>query len=137
YNISGERYKYNDDTDELCPGPYNAGNGCPVAAALQQAIGGGTWIKSSISNTLTYNTLDNIKLPREGFYISGTAEFAGVGGDAKFVKLSGSATYYHPLLEEQDIIGSLTVGGGHVFGYGSNDLRVFDLFQSSSRIIRG
>jgi outer membrane protein insertion porin family len=142
YNISSERYSYNDDTDDVCPGPYSIRGdtslGCPVAQAIQQAIGAGSWLKSSVSNTLTYNTLDNMKIPRDGFYITGTAEFAGLGGDAEFVKLTGSASYYRTLLEEQDLVGMLTVGGGHVFGYGgANSLRVFDLFQSSSRIIRG
>jgi len=134
YNISGERYEYNDDTSAICPGLYPT---CTVAQAIQQAIGSGTWIKSSVSNTLTYNTLDDMKIPREGFYITGTTEFAGLGGDARFIKLTGLASYYHTLLDEQDLVGMLSVGGGHVFGYGSNNLRVFDLFQTSSRIIRG
>lgn len=134
YNISGERYSYNDDTSAVCPGLNPT---CGVAQAIQQAIGTGTWIKSSVSNTLTYNTLDDMKIPRDGFYITGTAELAGLGGDAQFVKLTGLASYYRTLLDEQDLVGMLSVGGGHVFGYGNNDLRVFDLFQSSSRIIRG
>jgi len=36
-----------------------------------------------------------------------------------------------------DIIGLVTVGGGHIQGFGSGGLRVFDLFQSSERMIRG
>ena len=66
-----------------------------------------------------------------------TTEFAGLGGDAKFVKFTARGTYYHTLSEELDIVGLLSGGGGHIASFGGDGLRVFDQFQSNDRMIRG
>ena len=95
------------------------------------------WIKSSVSGTLLYNTIDDMKNPSEGIYANFTTEVAGLGGDAQFVKLTARGNYYRVLSEEMNIVGLVTLGGGHVQNYGSQDLRVFDLFQGSERMIRG
>ena len=50
--------------------------------------------------------------------------------------MTARGTYYHTLSEEQDIVGLLTAGGGHIEAV-NNDLRVFDTFKTSDRIIRG
>ncbi|WP_274424144.1 outer membrane protein assembly factor BamA [Chelativorans sp. YIM 93263] len=122
YNYTREEY---DGTDE------------PVSAAIREAIEQGTWVKSSVSGTLTYNTLDNTQMPREGIYASLTTEVAGLGGDAEFVKVTGRANYYHILSDRFDLVGLAAVGGGHVVSIGDDDLRVFDHFNSSDRMIRG
>src|SRR5690606_11486000 len=41
------------------------------------------------------------------------------------------------LSEELDIVGVLGGGAGHIQGFGSNGLRIFDRFQSNDRMIRG
>ncbi len=102
----------------------------------QRLIEEGDFVQSSISQTLTYNTLDSTTLAREGIYASLTQEYAGLGGDSEFYKLSGRARYFHLLSDEMDIIGSLAVGAGHVVGTG-DDLNVFDQFRVGGRMIRG
>jgi outer membrane protein insertion porin family len=96
----------------------------------------GAYTQSSVSQTLTYNTLDSQTLPREGIYATFTHEFAGIGGDSDFYKLSGRARYFHTLSTESDLIGSLAVGAGYVMPTGSN-LNVFDQFTLGGRQIRG
>jgi outer membrane protein insertion porin family len=66
-----------------------------------------------------------------------TTEVAGLGGDAQFVKLTTRGTYYHTISEELDIVGLVSAGAGHVAGFGSDGLRMFDQFQSNDRMIRG
>jgi outer membrane protein insertion porin family len=100
-------------------------------------VTGTAWTKSSVSGSLIYNTIDNIKNPREGMYANFTAEVAGLGGNARFVKLTGRASYYKTISDELDLVGLLVAGGGYVQGFGATPLRVFDLFQSNDRIIRG
>ena len=95
------------------------------------------WIKSSVSGTLGYNTIDDTKNPHAGIFANVTTEFAGLGGDAQFAKVTARGTYYQTLSEELDVVGLLSVGGGHVTGFGSDGLRVFDQFQSNDRMIRG
>jgi outer membrane protein insertion porin family len=146
YNYTQEEYEYDDGCDENGDGiitpddPATPGvdeSECDISEALQDAIDEGNWIKSSISAGLTYNTIDNIQNPRDGIYATFNTEYAGLGGDAEFIKVTGRASYYRTLLEEQDIVGLVTLGGGHIEGTGSDGLRVFDHFKSSPRIIRG
>jgi outer membrane protein insertion porin family len=137
YNFTSEAYGYTTTGTNAGCNPAAIVGACPVAPQIQGAIMQGNWIKSSISGTLIYNTIDDLKNPHEGFYISGTAEVAGIFGNARFVKLTGRGTYYHTLSEEMDLVGVASAGAGHVFGFGAGGLRVFDLFQSNDRIIRG
>ncbi|MDO1583925.1 outer membrane protein assembly factor BamA [Rhizobium oryzicola] len=99
-------------------------------------INGGTYVQSSISQTLTYNTLDSSTLPREGIYASLTHEFAGLGGDSEFYKIYGRARYFHLLSDEMDLVGSIAVSAGHVVATGDH-LNVFDQFTLGGRQIRG
>ncbi len=95
------------------------------------------WVKSSVSASLTYNTIDDVKNPHDGIFARGTLEYAGIGGDANFVSFTARATAYKTLYEDLDIVGLVTVGGGHISGIGDDGLRAFDLFRSNSGIIRG
>ncbi|SMF67208.1 outer membrane protein insertion porin family [Xaviernesmea oryzae] len=99
-------------------------------------IDGSPWVQSSVSQTLTYNTLDSQTLPREGIYATFTHEYAGLGGDSEFYKISARARYFQTLSTEADLIGSIAVGAGHVFSTGG-DLNVFDQFTIGGRQIRG
>src|SRR5690606_10958821 len=108
-----------------------------ISPYIQDAINQGEWTKSSVSASLIYNTLDNPRLPREGIYANLTAEVAGLGGDAEFVKVTGRAAYYQTVSEQLDLVGMLSVGGGHIVSFGDESLRIFDHFQSNDRIIRG
>lgn len=131
YNLTQEEYELDDD----CLDP--AGNVvCNVSTAIVDGVETSPWIKSSISGTVLYNTIDDLKNPHDGIYATFTTEFAGLGGDAQFVKFTGRSNFYRTLSEEYDIVGLLVVGGGHVAATG-NDLRVFDMFKNNDRMIRG
>ncbi len=62
----------------------------------------GRIIKSSIIPSLTFDNTDDYYLPRSGMTISGSVEYAGIGGDAKFLKTSLSAKYYYGLEDSID-----------------------------------
>ncbi|MHA6642254.1 outer membrane protein assembly factor BamA [Mesorhizobium sp. A623] len=143
YNISQEEYKFADNC--VFPGTvdYNPA-ACDISSAIRDAIidpatgeERDPWIKSSISAGLTYNTIDDMKNPRDGIYANFNTEVAGVGGDAKFVKVTARASYYRTLSEQLDLVGLISAGGGHVESYGDTGLRVFDHFQGTDRMIRG
>ncbi|RWE75495.1 outer membrane protein assembly factor BamA [Mesorhizobium sp.] len=134
YNISQEKYDYPDNC--LTNGQLDI-NKCNVSAPIQAGIAESPWLKSSVSLGLVYNTIDDMKNPHEGLYITGTTEFAGLGGDAKWVKLTGRASVYETLSEQLDLVGLISGGAGYIAGYGSGDLRIFDYFQSNDRMIRG
>lgn len=99
-------------------------------------INGGQYDQSIIGQTLTYNTVDSMQLPREGIYATVTHEFAGLGGDSEYYKIYGRARYFHLLSDEMDLIGQIAVGAGHVVATGDK-LNVFDQFTIGGRQIRG
>lgn len=112
-----------DDFDDLSP-------------IYQDLVDHGKYTQSSVAQTLTYNTLDSQTMAREGIYATFTHEFAGLGGDSEFYKISGRARYFQTLSTEADLIGSIAVGAGHVFATGDN-LNVFDQFTLGGRQVRG
>ncbi|RWN65890.1 MAG: outer membrane protein assembly factor BamA [Mesorhizobium sp.] len=135
YNISQEKYKLDDDCDVDNDGEPDAG--CDVSEAIFEGIQESPWLKSSVSLGLVYNTIDDMKNPHEGIYANVTTEVAGLGGDAKFVKVTARGSVYQTLSEQLDLVGLVSGGAGHVQGFGGGDLRIFDHFQSSDRMIRG
>ncbi|MER8476643.1 outer membrane protein assembly factor BamA [Mesorhizobium sp. M1163] len=129
YNIAQEKYEFDEDCDPMA--------GCNVSQAIQNGVNESPWLKSSVSLGLIYNTIDDMKNPHDGLYANVNTEVAGVGGDAKFIKVTARGSIYQTLSEQLDLVGLISGGAGHVQGYGSGDLRVFDHFQSSDRMIRG
>ncbi|MGX5720215.1 outer membrane protein assembly factor BamA [Shinella zoogloeoides] len=119
---------------------YSADAGLPVddprlSSPYWDVVKGGPWVRSSLSHTLTFDTIDDRTLPRDGIFAQVTQEFAGLGGDSEFYKITGKARYFHTLLEDADVIGSIAVGGGHMWGFG--DTKVYDQFTLSAADVRG
>ncbi|PBC04800.1 outer membrane protein assembly factor BamA [Mesorhizobium sp. WSM3860] len=135
YNISQEKYKVDDSCGPTSPADPDGT--CTISPAILEGVAQSPWIKSSVSLGLVYNTIDDMKNPHEGLYITGTTEVAGLGGDAKWVKLTGRASVYQTLSEQLDLVGLISGGAGHIAGYGNDGLRIFDQFQSNDRMIRG
>lgn len=94
------------------------------------------WVQSSVANKLNYNTLDSQTQPHEGIQAQLTQEFAGLGGDSDFYKISAKARAFYTLSDEADLIGSISVQAGHVIPT-SGDLKVFDQFMIGGKQIRG
>lgn len=117
-------------------GVGNWNNNGNLAPAYQDLIRNGPWTSSSVSQSLTYNTLDDQNLPREGMFAQLTHEYAGLGGDSEFYKIYGKARYFQTLSDEMDLIGSLSVGAGYVTPTGDK-LNVYDQFSIGGREIRG
>lgn len=126
YNIAREEYSYRNQ-GAAALSPY-------IAREISSSE---PWIKSSVSASLIYNTIDNFRNPRSGSYVNLTAEVAGLGGDAQWVKFTGRGSHYETLSDELDLVGLVTLGGGHLQSFGSGNLRMFDHFQSNDRMIRG
>src|SRR5205085_5877168 len=81
------------------------------------------------------NTLDNNKAPTQGLYVDLRQDFAGVGGDVSFIKTTTDWRYYYPIYGE--VVSLLRLQGGHVMGWGGNDLRMLDHFFMGPNLVRG
>ena len=108
------------------------GNGEASLAIKESA---GKSLTSLAGLTFNYNTLDSNKDPRNGFYGELKTDIAGLGGDSRYFRATGDARYYHELFE--DIVGIARVQGGHIMGFGGDDLRIVDHFFMGPSLVRG
>jgi outer membrane protein insertion porin family len=106
---------------------------------------GSTWLKSSVSGTLTWDSIDNRNDPHDGLFSKFTVEYAGIGGDANWLKTTAKGYYYKTVSEDLNIVGVLSAGGGHIMALGSpgapqdtaGGILVGDLFKGNTDIVRG
>ena len=59
-------------------------------------------LKSSITPSVSFNNTDDYYLPRKGISASLSTEFAGLGGDEKFLSTRGKFAYYYGLEDAID-----------------------------------
>jgi outer membrane protein insertion porin family len=85
---------------------------------------------------LIYNTIDNPQDPRSGIFGRLAQDFAGVGGDAQFVKTTLDTSYYRPLTNSADIVGLVRLQAGNITGIGQ-DVAISDNFFKGGETIRG
>jgi outer membrane protein insertion porin family len=128
------------------PSTVNSGNGnytClndgETSVALR-AINGRTRIISSVGYSLMYSNLDRAQNPSQGLYAELRQDFAGVGGDARFIRTTGEARYYHDLTN--DWIAMFRVQGGNILGIGGQkagggQLDAIDQFFMGPELVRG
>ncbi len=57
-------------------------------------------LKSSIIPSVRYNSTDNYQLPRNGISFKSSLEYAGVGGDAEFIKSVTKLNMYYGLRDD-------------------------------------
>ncbi|WP_375630040.1 MULTISPECIES: outer membrane protein assembly factor BamA [unclassified Bartonella] len=129
YDFGGE-YDFDKESDIIeLYGKYSG--------AIVQAAKHSPWKRSSISYGFTYNTIDDMRSPHDGWYVHLLQEYAGLGGSAKFLKTTGKAMMYKTLSDQKDIVGLLSFGGGYIHGMGRDGVRIFDMFKVNSDMIRG
>ncbi len=96
----------------------------------------GTRVTSSAGYAVVYSTLDSKFDPKEGLYLKVSQDFAGIGGDASFMRSQGDARYFHPVIPGSDVIGMLKVTGGNITGLGSK-VAIADNFVRGGETVRG
>ena len=139
------QYPYNDcqwPIPMLTPGapgsiPANLFFNCSSNGEASAAIKAqqGTLVTSLFGYTLAYSTLDNAKQPTSGLYAQISQDVAGAGGDARFIRSTGEARYYHEIWD--DIIGFARIQGGNMFGIAGYQLRTTDQFNLGPALVRG
>ena len=123
YPVSGYSFTY----------PSCVQNG-EASLALKESQG--RTLTSLVGYTLSYNTLDNNKNPHSGLYAEAKQDFAGLGGDSKYVRTTGEIRYYQELTD--DVVGMLRGQAGYMFGYGNNQkLNIVDQFFLGPGLVRG
>lgn len=94
----------------------------------------GTTITSSVESQLLYDERDSKIVPTSGFYGLWSVEFAGVGGDTRYLRNRITAGQYWEPFEE--VVLGLTTEAGYIWGMGK-DLRINDRFFIGGDTLRG
>ncbi len=112
----------------VCPSYITTGVMCATAERSR--------VTSIPGYSLVYNTLDNMQMPHDGIFAKFTQEFAGAGGDARFVRSTIDARIYRELYADWGVIGMARVKAGNITGLGQK-VELFDNFFLGGETIRG
>lgn len=119
--------------------PFVGTLGCYVdgeaSLPVRQELARGSTNTSLAGFTLIYNTLDNNKDATSGLLLDFKQDFAGLGGDVRFIRSTFDGRYYAPLL--YDVVGLLRLQAGHIAKVGNVPLRMLDHFQQGPNLVRG
>ena len=96
----------------------------------------GKFTTSAISQSLTYDRIDSRILPRNGYLLSGMQEFAGLGGNTKYLKHEINGKFFKSFVENNYTI-QFAAAAGHVKGVGSRKVRISDRFNVGDYNLRG
>ena len=129
--------------------PINGGPGVPstfpnldscflngeASLAVRRELANGPVLTSSVGYSLTYNGVDNNRAPTKGILAELRQDFAGVGGDVRFVRTAANVYGYHEVVG--DLVGSLHLQGGHITGWGckNNSQSLLDLPAECLRML--
>jgi outer membrane protein insertion porin family len=105
------------------------------ASPVLQADSGGSTV-SSVGYGLVFDRRSDVIEPISGYFIDVDQNFAGLGGDARYVRSEGSIKGWTAFLDEQ-VVASLEFEVGTVFGFGKDDLRVNERFFLGGASLRG
>ncbi|QEO16643.1 outer membrane protein assembly factor BamA [Acetobacter vaccinii] len=100
----------------------------------------GKSLLSQIGTTLMYDRRDNRMAPRKGYYVSAGVDFAGLGGDEKYVRGKINGAYYVPL---DDLTNShnwtlaFRGGAGYLGDWGNGRHDIIDNFYLGGNNLRG
>ncbi|WBT36948.1 outer membrane protein assembly factor BamA [Hyphomicrobium sp. DMF-1] len=92
-------------------------------------------LTSSFGTSLTYDKRNHPKNPTSGYYLQVSGDMAGLGGDVQYVRVNGEGRAYYPISEKITFVGRLI--GGHIEGWGGDDIRLTDLYYRGGETIRG
>jgi outer membrane protein insertion porin family len=87
-----------------------------------------------VGQDLTYDVRDTRFLPSDGYLIRLEQDVAGLG-DTQFIRHEATGSYYYPFTPNWVL--NLAARGGYIFGYGGENVRLFDRFFLGGQTLRG
>jgi len=89
---------------------------------------------SAVGYDLTYDLRDDRLEPRSGWVLRLGQDFAGLGGNVRYVQTTAAWSYYYPVLEET--VANVTLKMGHIDGIDQN-VKVTNRFFIGGESLRG
>ncbi len=105
-----------------------------VSDAIRRASG--SRVTSLVGYSVAWNRIDDFRMPTRGFTLSVNQEFAGLGGDVRYVRTEGRGAIYRNIFR-RDIVLSLTGESGYILAWGGDDVRINDRFFKGGNSFRG
>lgn len=96
----------------------------------------GKFNTSAIGHTITYDQTDNRIVTKSGYIASISQEFAGVGGNNKYIKHEIDAKYFKSFLHNKLTL-RFTGTAGDIRGIGGKMVRISDRFNLGDYSLRG
>ena len=94
----------------------------------------GSTTTSEFGQRLTYDRRDDKLNPTDGYIASLGTEYAGIGGEVNYVRLSLDYSYYYPYTDDTTLV--LTAASGYILGLGE-DVRISNRFFIGGNSFRG
>jgi outer membrane protein insertion porin family len=95
----------------------------------------GTALTSSVGYAYRLDKRNDPTNPTRGFYFHFNQDFAGVGGDVKYVRTEGEGGLYHGFTKS--MVMSVVGSAGYVNGWGGDNVRINDRFFKGGDSFRG
>ncbi len=105
-----------------------------VSQSIQRAEG--SRVTSLLGYSLSWNRVDDPREPSNGFRVSFNQDFAGFGGDVRYVRSELQGGIYRSVFRN-DIVLSLTGESGYLFSWGGDTARINDRFFRGGNTFRG
>ncbi|HUN95841.1 MAG TPA: outer membrane protein assembly factor BamA [Bradyrhizobium sp.] len=107
----------------------------PASLPIQYAAAAGPQWVSAVGDTISYNTLDNNKMPTSGVDSELKQDLAGLGGDVDFLRTTEDFRYYQSI--NSDLTAMVRAQGGYITGYGGQQVPLIDSFFGGPQMVRG
>jgi outer membrane protein insertion porin family len=107
----------------------------PASLPVQFAAAAGPQWVSAVGDTISYNTLDNSKLPTSGVDSELKQDLAGLGGDVDFLRTTEDFRYYQSI--NSDLTAMVRAQGGYITGYAGQQVPLIDSFFGGPQLVRG
>ena len=92
-------------------------------------------LSSVLGYTFSWDRRNDPITPTRGFDMLFTQDFAGIGGDVKYLRSEFRASTYYGLFK--DVIATGRLQGGYITGWGGESVQINDRFFRGSRTFRG
>lgn len=96
----------------------------------------GKFVTSSIGQTFTYDKLDSRIVPKNGYILTAFQEFAGLGGNNKYLKHELDGKYFKSFINNKLTV-KLAATAGNIMGIQNKTVRISDRYNLGDYSLRG
>ena len=95
----------------------------------------GEYTGSSIGTSFVYDKRDSATFTRNGYFLMGGTDVAGLGGDEKYYKFDGKAYWYYTMMDYYTF--KFFANAGYIEGYADKPVRLANRYFLGGNTMRG